>query len=396
MTLQDFNKRGTLDKGIHRCTSEEFLQRFCLEDDKVRSQYKEVLEQLFALSVHRGVKSVIIAGSFITDKKEPSDLDCIIVFPNEESVSIQLAENLILENCELDVMCVVESNKQLIYSMINMFALDKFGLEVGLVEVSLDLEKDGSTWSDYKDYYSVHTLMEARAAYIFRHVLRGVPKKKILVTICNYEEFWYWNYKIAPVVSSSGWIFAPYIYNTNNLVEHIDHFDSWIKEIYFTYETEISIFADGFGTYLLGEYFKSDSVYKNVYFDKIIMSRSVLNSTFDWGRELNSSHINLIINLRDSYKRCVINEKMDKRIKKNLMLGDSFVKGFNNKYQKLIDYQYDYKSEIRALEFTDSILPLFHLSETLIKNHEREQRNNMTELMEIMQKEISINDIFNK
>ena len=40
MTIPEFNKRGSLEKGIHRCTSEEFIKRFCYGENTLRAKYK--------------------------------------------------------------------------------------------------------------------------------------------------------------------------------------------------------------------------------------------------------------------------------------------------------------------------------------------------------------------
>lgn len=211
MPIPKFNKMGLLDKGIYQCKAKEFIKRFCYGEETVRSKYKEVLEQMFAFAVRNGVKSIIVAGSFVTDKENPNDIDCIIIFPNEKYIPMKTDELLSIEDCELDVMFASENNKELVYSLINMFAVNRFELSVGMVEILLDEEEDKSTWDDYEEYNSVEKLLQAREAYIFRKVIRGVPKKKLLVTICNLEEYLIWNYKITPMVSSSGWIFAPYI-----------------------------------------------------------------------------------------------------------------------------------------------------------------------------------------
>ena len=48
MSLPEFNLRGTLDKGVHVCKSDEFFERFCYGNNTIRSNYKEVLEQMWS------------------------------------------------------------------------------------------------------------------------------------------------------------------------------------------------------------------------------------------------------------------------------------------------------------------------------------------------------------
>ncbi|MDU4589409.1 MAG: hypothetical protein E6240_07765 [Clostridium butyricum] len=376
MSIPQFNKRGLLNKGIYKCKSKEFIDRFCYGKDTIRSKYKEVLEQMFAFAIRYGVKSIIVAGSFVTDKENPNDIDCIIIFPNEKCIPMKTDELLSVEDCELDIMFASENNRELVYSLINMFAVNRFEFSVGMVEILLDEEEDKSTWDDYEQYNSVEKLLEAREAYICRQVIRGTAKKRLLVTICNIEEYLLWNYKIAPIVSSSGWTFAPYIYDSKQIESHIEHFTKWINAIYDIYETEISIFADGLGTYLIGKYFSNDELYRGAFFDKIILSKSLLTPNFNWERQLNSHRIKLVINLKDSANVINISEKMPKDIIKSDLYGQSYKLGFSNKYEKLIEYRYNYNVEMSSDHFKNDILPMFHISDALMENNDNELMNN--------------------
>lgn len=145
MSLPEFNLRGTLDKGVHVCKSDEFFERFCYGNNTIRSNYKEVLEQMFAFALNRNASSVIIGGSFITNKPDPNDLDCILIVPNEECCNFQTNELLDMDGCELDIIIINESRKDTIYAFLNMLSKDRYSLDVGMVEVILDKDKDKST-----------------------------------------------------------------------------------------------------------------------------------------------------------------------------------------------------------------------------------------------------------
>ena len=354
-----------------------------------------MLEQLFAFAVTRGVQSVIVAGSFVTNKPDPGDLDCIMIFPNEQSIPAQIDEQLVLEGCTLDVMCVSETNAELIHSLLNMFSLNAFELPVGMVEVRLDPEKDRSTWDDYENYYSVESLMEARQAYIHRNVVRGVRKKKVLVTVCNLDDYFYWNYELAPIVSSSGWIFAPFIYKSDKASDFVDHFLSWLREIYYTYETEPCVFADGIGTYLLARCM-SDPRSMGISMDKIVLSKSVLNADYDWAAHIDRSRAKLVINLLDVTAAASIREKPDKNVQRDAIYGESYRNGFHAKHRKLIDkiYRYPSKGVMDAMTFKTDILPMFHISDTIIENVRKETQNHPEEFVEIFKKKMQTGDLY--
>lgn len=362
--IPEFNIRGLLDEGIYSCNSKMFYNRFCKGDE--REKYTKVLEQLFAFAISRGVKSVIIGGSFVSDIEYPNDLDCIIVFPTEKSGNIQINEMLEFEECELDIISVVETNKDFVYSMINMLALDRYDIPVGLVEIVLDEKYDKSTWKDYLEYSSLEKLYEAREAYINRHIIRGkIKEKKVFVTLGSANKYMLWNYNIAPFVSSAGWIFAPYVFDDSKIQEYIDHFKLWICTISSMFEADISIFADEFGTIILGEFLYNAEFSDRVQIDKIIIGNNMLEETFDWESRFNTKKVNSVINLIRSEMN---NHNSDERIERR----------FTKKYDKLLEYVY--VGSFSEHDFCNNILPMYHISSLMRENHEQDLRNNFSEI----------------
>lgn len=387
MGIPEFNKRGTLDKGIYNCRTDEFFERFCYGSGTVRSDYKKVLEQLFAFAISRNVKSIIVGGSFITNKLEPKDLDCILIVPNEKCCTLQTNELLIMNGCELDVLIIDENRKDTIYSFLNMFSKDRYDIDVGMVEIILDEVKDKSTWDDYDLYYSVESLLIAREAYINRHVIKCVEEKKVLVTICNAKEYMFWNYDIAPIVSSSGWIFAPYIYCCDKDIEdEIQKLEIWLRYIYNTYEKELCIYADGVGTYLLGRCIKDKNNY--VYFDKIIMTKALLSCCFNWEEEINKGKVNYVINLIDTLAKKVVTEIIPKTLKKDDIFGNAYKNGFDD--SKVLNLHYKNGLRVSDDEFKNTILPMYHMSIIVQDNIERVCWENITE---IVNRDIDLHDV---
>mgnify|MGYP000015325409 FL=1 len=380
MSLPEFNLRGTLDKGMHVCKSDEFFERFCYGNNTIRSNYKEVLEQMFAFAVNRNASSVIIGGSFITNKPDPNDLDCILIVPNEECCNFQTNELLDMDGCELDIIIINESRKDTIYAFLNMLSKDRYSLDVGMVEVILDKDKDKSTWDDYDDYYSVEALLMAREAYINRHIIRGVKKKKILVTVCNAEKFLMWNYEIAPIVSSSGWIFAPYLYRNDCDVENeLQRFKGWISLMYCTYESDLCVYADEMGTFLLGRYMVDESNYVKAHFDKVILSRTLLKSDFNWSAIIERQMVNFVINLKDKSAEKNVSQHVLKKLKRDSFFGKAYIHGFADK--KILNYTYDDMGELSSQDFKNNVLPLYHMEGALQKNIDNVCRDNIQEIM---------------
>lgn len=398
MTIPDFNKRGVLDKGIHQCNSKEFINRFCYETGDVRNKYKKVLEEIFAFALSREGNSIILAGSFVTSKEEPNDLDCMIILPNKECCWVQSNELMVVEDCQLDIIVIEESSKESIYSFLNLFSKDKWNLDVGMVEVILDKEVDRSTWNDYEEHFSIENLLRAREAYIHRHVVRGVREKKILVTITNVEEHLNFNNEISPIVSSAGWIFAPYWYVSTNkdfsLSEEVKRLSGWLRYIYTIYEANVSIFADGLGTMILGMYMK-DSQYSELDIDKVILSRSVLNRDFEWSEVFDKWALNMVCNLRSKDGNCVISEQISKKTKSNPLYGDAYRNGFKFKHSSLVEYPYQYIGAVDWKQFNNIIFPMYQTAYLIKKNTDSMIRNNFHEIAEMLRSEIpSQHDIF--
>lgn len=389
MSLPDFNHRGTLDKGVHKCDSKEFYTRFCDDNNTIRSKYKDVMEQVFAFAVSRNARSVIIGGSFITNKAEPNDLDCILIVPNDECCNFQPNELLVVEGCQLDIIIINENRKDTIYAFLNMLSKDRFSLDVGMIEVLLDRDKDKSTWDDYADYYSIEKLLEARAAYIHRHIIRGVSKKKMLVTVCNEKEFLFWNYKIAPVVSSCGWIFAPYLYkNECKLDDELQKFKDWITKVYYDYdEPDLCVYADEIGTFFIGRYLVDKSSDK-AYLDRIIFSRSLLKTDFDWSGEMtNGQIVKFVINLKSKSAQLSIDRSVMKKLKKDSIYGETYELGFKD--ERVLNYPYN-KIGITWQDFKNDILPLYHIEKNIKENIDVICLEN---LKEIYDRSISMSDI---
>lgn len=379
MTIPEFNKRGSLEKGIHRCTSEEFIKRFCYGENTLRAKYKEIIEQLLAFSISRDGKSIIFGGSFITSKEEPNDLDCMLVLPNESCCMLQSNELLTIEGCELDVLVVAETNKETIYNFLNLFSVNKLNLDAGLVEIVIDQINDKSTWDDYEEYSSVESLFKAREAYINRHVIKAVTEKKIFITVLELNKYLIFNHHISPIISSSGWIFAPYVYLGENIIGDYNGFKAWINYIDSVYDAEISVFADGIGALLLGMYLKDDLKYRKAYFNKIVLSKALLTPDFDWCEEFKSNRVQRVCNLKSVQEISGI-ETVSKEVTAHKLFGKAYKSGFSFKDEQIIELPYSYNEDIDWEEFQNNIFPIFHMSYLIQKNVEKDFWLRMAEI----------------
>lgn len=95
--IPEFNDEGYLPPGIHQATSEEIAARFGREPE-LRQNQIESLIWLLDLCKRVGVQRLIINGSFITDKWEPNDIDCVLLpksdFPQDVQAEAELRDGL--------------------------------------------------------------------------------------------------------------------------------------------------------------------------------------------------------------------------------------------------------------------------------------------------------------
>jgi hypothetical protein len=76
--IPDFDDNDYLPAGIHAASLEEIAVRFGYEPELRRVQM-ESLHWLVDLAKRVGVRRIIVNGSFVTDKWEPNDVDCVLL-----------------------------------------------------------------------------------------------------------------------------------------------------------------------------------------------------------------------------------------------------------------------------------------------------------------------------
>src|SRR5437660_1371164 len=102
--IPDCNEEGYLPAGIHRATLEEIATRFG-QDSELRRAQMESLRWLVDLVRRAGGQRLVVNGSFVTDKLEPNDVDCVVLigpdFPHDIAAEAELLAGLPFINLEL-------------------------------------------------------------------------------------------------------------------------------------------------------------------------------------------------------------------------------------------------------------------------------------------------------
>lgn len=126
------NDEGYLPPGIHRATLEEIAARFGRESE-IRRVQMESLRWLIALAHRAGARRIVVNGSFVTDKLEPNDVDCVLLieadFPGDAAAEAELLAGLPFINPEL-----VDAERFRQFTE-RIFATDRNLAPKGMVEV---------------------------------------------------------------------------------------------------------------------------------------------------------------------------------------------------------------------------------------------------------------------
>jgi hypothetical protein len=130
--IPNCDDNGYLPAGIHCATMEEIAIRFGQQSELRRSQM-ESLRWLVDLARRAGAQRIVVNGSFVTEKLEPNDVDCVLLigadFPRDAVAEAELLAGLPFMNLEL---VDLEGFKQLTE---RTFATDRNMVPKGMIEV---------------------------------------------------------------------------------------------------------------------------------------------------------------------------------------------------------------------------------------------------------------------
>jgi hypothetical protein len=131
--IPHLNDDGYLPAGIHPATLDELAARFGHESE-LRQAQMESVRWLVDLGRRAGVLRIVVNGSFVTDKLEPNDVDCVLLigpdFPQDAAAEAEMLAGLPFINLEL----VDLEGFQLFTE--RTFATDRNLAPKGMVEVS--------------------------------------------------------------------------------------------------------------------------------------------------------------------------------------------------------------------------------------------------------------------
>jgi hypothetical protein len=131
--IPSLEDNGYLPPGIYLAGLDEIERRFGGQSEIRRAQM-ESLRWLAPLAIAAGISRLVINGSFVTDRIEPNDVDCVLLIDEDASESEELTA-LQAGLPFLDIHLVNGDEFDLFIEKI--FASDRHDLAKGMIEVQL-------------------------------------------------------------------------------------------------------------------------------------------------------------------------------------------------------------------------------------------------------------------
>ena len=131
--ISPFDENGYLPPGVHPATLEEVIARFGSANEE-RIAEAESLEWLTTWCVLAGVERLLIDGSFVTDRDEPGDVDCLCLLASSVVLDSDLRRQLVEGWPYLEVKVVSHEDFD---TVAEFLSTDRVGIDKGLLEVLL-------------------------------------------------------------------------------------------------------------------------------------------------------------------------------------------------------------------------------------------------------------------
>jgi hypothetical protein len=211
--IPEFATDGFLPLGVWDCTGEEFLQRFV--NDGKRKEFSKTVLNVIDYAAHNGASSILVGGSFVSNKPDPADFDCVILFETEKRIPIR-RDSLDISGKSIDIFFASEDQPEIVKCFIKMFSTSRFEERVGVVAIGL--RRNGRllwdvTWEPDDELFEV-----VRRAYIDRHFVDKNERSKVLVTLHGIRSYADWNAEVTLIASANGWMVAPSTMDTWKLM----------------------------------------------------------------------------------------------------------------------------------------------------------------------------------
>jgi pimeloyl-ACP methyl ester carboxylesterase len=337
-TLRPFDPSGYLPAGVHLYTKEGFISTFCQGAKRV--MFADAFADLFEWGQANHATSLVIGGTFVTDKVAPGDLDVLVCFKSRSEV--RFPDFPFSPDAKIDLQALAEEETEICQAYLQVFAADKRDIPRGLVQVKLHPGVATFILGEESLYFNL-----ALAGYRGRPPFFAEPAKKLVIPIHGIRSHGEWIPKFTLYASLAGWAVAPFVYGYQEVTvlrdktvkqELVREFRLWIDEIKKIHHGSISIVAHSFGTYLVGRYLvEAEDLLQP--FEGIVLAGSILNTKFDWLKYLDEEAVRMVLNTRSSEDEWVkhLSDGGVRFLMEDPLMGRAAVEGFAAKHARVIE-----------------------------------------------------------
>ena len=132
--IPDFDEQGYLPAGVHLASLDEIEARFGRQSE-IRRVQMESLRWLVELARKTGVQRLVINGSFVTERLEPNDVDCVLLTGMDFSRDRAAEREILVGLPFLEIDLVKQESFDFLVERV--FATDRRQILKGVVEVKL-------------------------------------------------------------------------------------------------------------------------------------------------------------------------------------------------------------------------------------------------------------------
>jgi pimeloyl-ACP methyl ester carboxylesterase len=337
---------GLLTARTHLFTKQEFLDLFCsagLPADHhglPRSHFYKPFLDIHEWAQENGATSIVVGGSFVSSKPDPSDIDLLIFFKNSSDVPKSI-ESFYVDGVLLDIQLLAEDEPDIKAAFLELLSTTRSGIRHGIAQISLNSRVIvHRSPSDRSDAFEI-----VKASYLGRKHIQIHSPKGLVVPIHGIRTHADWISNITLLASTSGWAVAPFYYGYQDVFvlgdnkekdRIVEMLREWLSSIRLHWDGPISIIAHSFGTYITARYLlAAKDVAPEI--DAIIFCGSIVRANFDWDSILDSASVGVVLNTiseADEYVKFMPEGGMP-LLARDTLFGKSGNIGFESKHPRL-------------------------------------------------------------
>lgn len=295
-------KTKELDHGIHDFNLGEFFKEYCWTAElgiSNRWWFVEPLQKIYEWAESAGAAYILIGGSFVSPKKNPADIDLLVVFSREANVQ-KCPESILINEIRADIQYLSMDNEALLDSFIYLLAHSKSGKAKGVVRISINSEAPSPTVPHLKPalYEIVRDSYEGRVQIIPN------SRKGMLIPIHGINTTAQWLNYFSLIATNAGWGVAPFVYGREWVTtlarkdrreKLAEDLHVWLVTVRSHHNGPIGVLAHSLGSYIFAKYLELSKDHK-FDFCGVVLAGSILNTEYDWSEHLNSDRIAAVCN----------------------------------------------------------------------------------------------------